>query len=118
MSGTVNHQILLVEKPSGKLGPEHFKMVDAAMPGAQGRRGRCGACAISPLTPPTAPGWHGATYRSAVEANSVMAGGAIAEVASSKAPWTGCRRHPCSATPAGRNLPRVPAKHLTKDAEA
>ena len=26
MSGSVNRQILLVEKPSGKLGPEHFKI--------------------------------------------------------------------------------------------
>lgn len=32
MSGSTNRQILLVEKPSGKLGPEHFKMVDGAMP--------------------------------------------------------------------------------------
>jgi NADPH-dependent curcumin reductase CurA len=32
MSGSVNRQILLVEKPSGKLGPEHFKMIDGAMP--------------------------------------------------------------------------------------
>jgi len=29
---------------------------------------------------------HGATYRAAVEANTVMAGGGIAEVVSSKAP--------------------------------
>ena len=27
MSDTVNRQILLVEKPTGKLGPEHFKMI-------------------------------------------------------------------------------------------
>ena len=32
MSSGINRQILLVEKPSGKLGPEHFKMVEAAMP--------------------------------------------------------------------------------------
>src|SRR6266850_6299028 len=30
MNATVNRQILLVEKPSGKLGPEHFKMSNAA----------------------------------------------------------------------------------------
>ena len=39
MSDTVNRQILLVEKPTGKLGPEHFKMVKGADPGAEGRRG-------------------------------------------------------------------------------
>jgi len=32
MNATVNRQVLLVEKPSGKLGPEHFKMSNAAMP--------------------------------------------------------------------------------------
>lgn len=36
MTGSVNRQILLVEKPNGKLGPEHFKMVERAA-GAQGR---------------------------------------------------------------------------------
>ncbi len=57
---------------------------------------------------------HGATYRSAVEANSVMAGGAIAEVVSSKAPGLGRLATSCSATPAGRNLPPCRQKHLTK----
>ena len=32
MNDTVNRQILLVEKPTGKLGPEHFKMVKGAVP--------------------------------------------------------------------------------------
>src|SRR5437867_3037528 len=32
MNATVNRQVLLVEKPSGKLGPEHFKMADGAIP--------------------------------------------------------------------------------------
>jgi hypothetical protein len=36
---------------------------------------------------------HGATYRAAVEANTVMAGGAIAEVVSSKAPIPEAGRH-------------------------
>ena len=39
MSTTVNRQILLVEKPSGKLGAEHFKMANGADAGAEGRRG-------------------------------------------------------------------------------
>ena len=30
MTVSANRQILLVEKPSGKLGPEHFKMVEGA----------------------------------------------------------------------------------------
>eukprot|EP01035_Chromulina_nebulosa_P059227 gene59227-81096_t len=32
MTDTINRQVLLVEKPSGKLGREHFKMIDAAIP--------------------------------------------------------------------------------------
>src|SRR3569833_2701147 len=32
MSTTVNHQILLTEKPTGKLGPEHFRMVENTNP--------------------------------------------------------------------------------------
>src|SRR4051794_11387966 len=32
MSDAVNRQILLVEKPSGKLGPEHFRITKAGMP--------------------------------------------------------------------------------------
>ena len=32
MKEGVNRQILLVEKPSGKLGPEHFRLVEGAMP--------------------------------------------------------------------------------------
>src|SRR6201999_2263266 len=32
MNATVNRQVLPVEKPAGKLGPEHFKMSNAAMP--------------------------------------------------------------------------------------
>jgi NADPH-dependent curcumin reductase CurA len=48
---------------------------------------------------------HGATYRARVEANTVMAGGGIAEVVASKA--QGSRRAiSCSATPAGRIMPR------------
>ena len=29
---SVNRQILLVEKPSGKLGPEHFRLTDGPIP--------------------------------------------------------------------------------------
>jgi hypothetical protein len=39
MNDTVNRQILLVEKPTGKLGPEHFKMVKGRCPSR--RTARC-----------------------------------------------------------------------------
>jgi len=32
MNDIVNRQVLLVEKPTGKLGPEHFKMSKGAIP--------------------------------------------------------------------------------------
>ena len=32
MSATVNRQILLIEKPTGKLGPEHFRLSNASVP--------------------------------------------------------------------------------------
>lgn len=56
---------------------------------------------------------HGATYRSAVEANSVMAGGAIAEVISSKAPELAPGDIVFGDT-GWQEFAAVPAKHLTK----
>ena len=85
MSSSINRQILLVEKPSGKLGAEHFKMVEGAMPEPKDGEALLRVRYIS-LDAANRAWMHGATYRSAVEANSVMAGGGIAEVVSSKAP--------------------------------
>jgi hypothetical protein len=31
MAAAVNRQILLVEKPAGKLGPQHFRLVEATL---------------------------------------------------------------------------------------
>ncbi|WP_316185462.1 MULTISPECIES: NADP-dependent oxidoreductase [unclassified Bradyrhizobium] len=85
MSNTTNRQILLVEKPSGKLGPEHFRLVEGAIPGPKDGEALLRVRYIS-LDAANRAWMQGATYRSAVEANSVMAGGAVAEVISSKAP--------------------------------
>ena len=82
---TANRQILLVEKPTGKLSPQNFKMTEAAMPEAQDGEVLLRVRYIS-LDAANRAWMHGATYRSAVEANSVMAGGAVAEVVTSKAP--------------------------------
>ena len=84
MTDTTNRQILLIEKPTGKLGPEHFKLSDAAMPEPKDGEALLRVRYIS-LDAANRAWMHGATYRSAVEANSVMAGGGIAEVVSSKA---------------------------------
>src|SRR5437764_10653491 len=84
-NSNINRQVLLVEKPAGKLGPEHFKMVDGAMPEPKDGEALLRVRYIS-LDAANRAWMHGATYRAAVEANTVMAGGGIAEVVSSKAP--------------------------------
>src|SRR6201986_2602269 len=84
MNATVNRQVLLVEKPTGKLGPEHFKMSNGAMPEPKDGEALLRVRYIS-LDAANRAWMHGATYRAAVEANTVMAGGGIAEVVSSRA---------------------------------
>jgi len=85
MSATINRQILLVEKPSGKLGPEHFRMIEGAVPEPKDGEALLRVRYIS-LDAANRAWMQGATYRAAVEANSVMAGGSVAEVLVSKAP--------------------------------
>ncbi|CAN5129260.1 NADP-dependent oxidoreductase [soil metagenome] len=80
-----NRQILLVEKPTGKLLPQNFKMAEAAIPEPKDGEVLVRVRYIS-LDAANRAWMHGATYRSAIEANSVMAGGAVAEVVTSKAP--------------------------------
>src|SRR5690242_15685356 len=112
MNDTVNRQILLVEKPTGKLGPEHFKMVNGKVPEPKDGEVLVKARYIS-LDAANRAWMHGATYRAAVEANTVMAGGSIAEVVASKA---------ASLAPGDivfgdtgwQDYAALPAKHLTK----
>jgi NADPH-dependent curcumin reductase CurA len=112
MSDTsVNRQILLVEKPTGKLSTSHFAMNEAPMPVPKDGEALIKVHYIS-LDAANRAWMHGATYRSAVEANTVMAGGGIAEVVASNAPSlkpgdivfgdTGWQQYAA-----------VPAKHLT-----
>jgi NADPH-dependent curcumin reductase CurA len=112
MSGTTNRQILLAEKPAGKLAPEHFKMRDGGMPEPKDGEALLRVRYIS-LDAANRAWMHGATYRSAVEANSVMAGGGIAEVVSSKA--AGLAPGDIVFGDTGwQDYAAVPAKHLTK----
>jgi NADPH-dependent curcumin reductase CurA len=85
MTDTVNHQVLLVEKPTGKLGPEHFKLSKGPIPEPKDGEVLLRVRYIS-LDAANRAWMHGATYRAAVEANTVMAGGGIAEVVASNAP--------------------------------
>jgi NADPH-dependent curcumin reductase CurA len=85
MTASVNRQVLLVEKPTGKLAPEHFKMSEAGIPEPRDGEALLRVHYIS-LDAANRAWMHGATYRAAVEPNTVMAGGGLAEVIFSKAP--------------------------------
>jgi NADPH-dependent curcumin reductase CurA len=112
MSATVNRQILLIEKPSGKLGPEHFKLSNGSVPEPKDGEALVRTRLIS-LDAANRAWMHGATYRSAVEANSVMAGGSISEVVSSKAPGLAPGDLVFGDT-GWQDYAALPAKHLTR----
>src|SRR3954471_7188307 len=112
MNASVNRQVLLVEKPVGKLGLEHFKMVEGTIPEPKDGEALVRARYIS-LDAANRAWMHGATYRAAVEANTVMAGGGIAEVVSSKAPNLKPGDIVFGDT-GWQEYAAVPAKHLTK----
>jgi NADPH-dependent curcumin reductase CurA len=111
-SGASNRQILLAEKPAGKLGPEHFKLQSGAIPEPRDGEALLRVRYIS-LDAANRAWMHGATYRSAVEANTVMAGGGIAEVISSNAPGLTAGDIVFGDT-GWQEYAAVPAKQLTK----
>ncbi|MEA2855852.1 MAG: hypothetical protein QOH98_173, partial [Methylobacteriaceae bacterium] len=82
---TRNRQILLAEAPKSKLGPEHFKLTEGSVPKPAEGEVLVGVRLIS-LDAANRAWMQGATYRSAVTAGSVMAGGGVAEVIDSRAP--------------------------------
>src|SRR4030081_1720407 len=112
MTEGVNRQVLLVEKPTGKLGPEHFKISQGAIPEPKDGEVLLRVCYIS-LDAANRAWMHGATYRAAVEANTVMAGGGIAEGVSSKAPGFAPGDIVFGDT-GWQDYAAVPARHLSK----
>jgi NADPH-dependent curcumin reductase CurA len=112
MNATVNRQVLLAEKPTGKLGPEHFRMSDGAMPEPRDGEALLRVRYIS-LDAANRAWMHGTTYRAAVEANTVMAGGGIAEVVSSKSPDLAPGDLVFGDT-GWQDYAAVPASHLTR----
>ena len=112
MTETLNRQILLVEKPAGKLGPEHFRLTQTAIPQPADGEVLLRVRYIS-LDAANRAWMHGATYRSAIETNSVMAGGALAEVIESRAP--GLEPGDLVFGDTGwQDYAAVPAKHLVR----
>ena len=85
MGASVNRQILLVEKPVVKLGPEHFRQIETAVPEPKDGEALLRVRYIS-LDAANRAWMQGATYRAPLQANTVMAGGGVAEVVESKAP--------------------------------
>src|SRR6201986_2570561 len=112
MNATVNRQVLLVEKPTGKLGPEHFKMSNGAIPEPRDGEALLRVRYIS-LDSANRAWMHGATYRAAVEANTVMAGGGIAQVVSSRAPGL-APGGPVFGDTGWQDYAAVPVRHLPK----
>jgi NADPH-dependent curcumin reductase CurA len=112
MKDGVNRQILLVEKPTGKLAPQHFKMTEGAIPEPREGEALLHVRYIS-LDAANRAWMHGATYRAAVEANTVMAGGGIAEVVSSRAPGLAPGDLVFGDT-GWQDYAAVPVRHLTK----
>ena len=112
MSASVNRQVLLAEKPSGKLSPSHFKLVDGKIPEPKDGEVLLRTRLIS-LDAANRAWMQGATYRAAVEANTVMAGGSISEVVSSKAP-NFAAGDLIFADTGWQDYAALPAKHLIK----
>ena len=122
MPTSANRQVLLVDTPKGKLAPEHFSLRATPVPTPKEGEVLLRVRYIS-LDAANRAWMQGATYRDAVVAGTVMAGGAVAEVVESKAPGfaagdlvfadTGWQDY--AALPAKRliKLPRIePMTHL------
>ncbi len=108
----VNRQIQLVATPEGKLGPEHFRMVEGVAPSIGEGQVLVRTRLIS-LDAANRAWMQGATYRSAVEAGQVMAGGAVAEVVQSTAPGFSPGDLVFADT-GWQDYAALPAKHLQK----
>ncbi len=83
--GEDNQQIVLAEIPQGKLAPEHFKAAVAPRPTPGEGEVLLKILYVS-LDAANRAWMQGATYRSALSAGDVMAGGALAEVVESRSP--------------------------------
>ncbi len=109
-------QIVLASLPQGKLAPKHFRLEEAAVPVPADGEVLVKALYVS-LDAANRAWMQGATYRSALQAGDVMAGGALAEVVESRAPNlakgdlvfadTGWREY---ATLKAKRLARLPRK--------
>jgi NADPH-dependent curcumin reductase CurA len=82
---TTNRQILLAQIPTDKLAPEHFRLVESQAPNPADGEVLLRTRYIS-LDAANRAWMLGRTYREALSAGEVMAGGALAEVVESRDP--------------------------------
>ena len=119
---TTNRQIHIIELPKDKLGPQHFSLAQGPMPTAKDGELLLKTRLIS-LDAANRAWMQGATYRAAIEAGQVMAGGAVAEVLESKSPNfakgdlvfadTGWQEYSSLPAKVAQKLPRIePLTHL------
>jgi NADPH-dependent curcumin reductase CurA len=117
-----NLQIKLVERPKGKLKPEHFRIEEGEAPEIGDGEALLRLRYLS-IDAANRAWMQGATYRSAVEAGTVMAGGGVAEIVESKADGfapgdlvfadTGWREYAALSARQLLKLPRIePMSHL------
>jgi hypothetical protein len=110
-----NRQVLLTEMPKGKLTPASFQLAEAPIPTPADGEVLLKARYVS-LDAANRAWMQGVTYRSALEAGQVMAGGSLAEVVESRAPGLapgdlvfadiGWQEY---GTQSGKHLTRLPA---------
>src|ERR1700754_625239 len=81
----VNHQVILAEKPRGKLALENFAFAEAEIPSPADGEVLVKARYVS-LDAANRAWMQGVTYRSALSSGEVMAGGSLAEVIESRVP--------------------------------
>lgn len=117
-----NRQIHIVELPKDKLGPEHFRLAEGAIPQPKDGELLLKTKLIS-LDAANRAWMQGATYRAAIEAGQVMAGGAVAEVVEAKVQGfakgdlvfadTGWQEYAALPAKHAQKLPRIePLSHL------
>ena len=110
----INRQILLDQVPQGKLGLEHFRLSEAAVP-KPGEGELLVRTRYISLDAANRAWMSGTTYRAALSAGQLMAGGALAEVRESRAPGFSPGDLVFADT-GWQDYAAVPAKHLTAQA--
>src|SRR5579872_897040 len=107
-----NRQIILAELPQGQLTPASFRLAETGAPSPADGEVLLRTRYIS-LDAANRAWMQGATYRSALESGQVMAGGALAEVAESRADGFAPGDLVWAET-GWQDYAVVPARHLTR----